>query len=205
MPDRYPVLAGPFRDEVVIQRSRFLTTLEPVETTEAAAALIARVSAEFPDASHHCWAYLVGPPGSTARVGMSDAGEPNGTAGKPMLNALVHSGVGDVAAVCSRWFGGTKLGTGGLVRAYGGAVKDALAAAPKVERVTWVAARLTFDYGRLETLKRAYPAHEVELLDESFTDRVEHRLRLPEERLPGFAAAVTEMTAGAVEVVREEE
>jgi len=199
--DRYPVLAGPFRDDVVIQRSRFLTTLERVDSVDAAEALIARVSAEFPDASHHCWAYLVGPPGSTAGVGMSDAGEPNGTAGKPMLNVLVHGGVGDVAAVCSRWFGGTKLGTGGLVRAYGGCVRDALQAAPRIEKVSWASAHLAFDYPLLEGLKRLYSAHEVELLAEAFSDRVEHHVRLPGERVEAFAGAVRDQTSGTVEVI----
>ncbi|MFG0316735.1 MAG: YigZ family protein [Planctomycetota bacterium JB042] len=198
MSARYAVLAGPFRDEVVVQRSRFLTTLERIESIEAAEEFVARVAREFPDASHHCWAFVLGPPGSTAQVGMSDAGEPSGTAGRPMLNALVHGGVGDVAAVCSRWFGGTKLGTGGLVRAYGGAVKEALAAAPRTERVEWAVRRLAFPYARLDALKRLYPRHEVELLDEAFAAEVEHRVRLPVERLAGFEDAVREESAGGV-------
>lgn len=202
MSARYPVLADRFRDEVVILRSRFLTTLGPVDTTDAAEAFIAAIGREFPDATHHCWAYLVGAPGSTSRVGMSDAGEPSGTAGRPMLNALVHGGVGDVVAVCSRWYGGTKLGTGGLARAYGGATKEALAAAPKTEKIEWVFARLSFDYARLDALKRIYARHEVDLRDEEFSDRVAHRVRLPVERLAGFADAVREESAGAVDVER---
>ncbi len=198
MSARYAVLAGPFRDEVVVQRSRFLTTLERIESIEAAEEFVARVARELPDASHHCWAFVLGPPGSTAQVGMSDAGEPSGTAGRPMLNALVHGGVGDVAAVCSRWFGGTKLGTGGLVRAYGGAVKEALAAAPRAEKVDWAVRRLAFPYARLDALKRLYPRHEVELLDESFAAEVEHRVRLPVERVAGFEDAVREESAGGV-------
>ena len=108
--------------------------LVAIDDEEGAAALVARLREEFPDANHHCWAFVVGPPGSTARVGSSDAGEPSGTAGRPMLEALVHGPVGDAAAVVVRWFGGVKLGTGGLARAYSGAVRDALEVLTERER-----------------------------------------------------------------------
>ena len=120
---RYLIPAGRHRVEQEVQRSRFLTTVEPVASAEEARAFVARVSAEFPDANHHCWAFVVGPPGSTASVGLSDDGEPHGTAGRPMLTALLHGGVGDIAAVVTRWFGGELLGKGGLVRAYTGGVQ----------------------------------------------------------------------------------
>lgn len=195
---RYPVLEGPFVAETVVSRSRFLVTLARAESEDEAAAVVARVASAYPDATHHCHAFLIGPPGETSRMGMSDAGEPSGTAGRPMLQALVHGGVGDVVAVCSRWFGGTKLGTGGLVRAYGGAVKEALAAAPRTMRVDWIHARLAFDYSRLEALRRVYARHEVEVLSEAFTERVSHELRLPAERRAGFADAVRDETSGQV-------
>jgi hypothetical protein len=109
----YRVPAGEHRARDEISRSRFVTTLAPAPSLAEAHAFVARVRAEFPDATHNCWAFVVGPPGSTGRVGLSDAGEPHGTAGRPMLTALLHSGVGDVAAVVTRYYGGTKLGTGG--------------------------------------------------------------------------------------------
>src|SRR5690349_3350547 len=132
---RYLVPARVHRVEQEVQKSRFVTTAAPAPTVEEARAFIARVREEFPDATHNCWAYVAGPPGSTAQVGMSDDGEPHGTAGRPMLTVLLHSGVGDICAVVTRYFGGTLLGTGGLVKAYSGGVQLALVDLPTIERV----------------------------------------------------------------------
>ncbi|HEX5751256.1 MAG TPA: YigZ family protein [Archangium sp.] len=99
---RYPIPARLHRVEQELERSRFITTVAPAPTVEEAKAFIARVREEFPDANHNCWAYVVGPPGSTGMAGMSDDGEPHGTAGRPMLTALLHGNVGDVAVVVTR-------------------------------------------------------------------------------------------------------
>lgn len=151
---RYPVPAGIHRAERVVERSRFIATVGHAASPEAARLFVSGVTAEFPDASHNCWAYVAGPPGDTARIGMSDAGEPRGTAGRPMLNALLGSGVGDVAAVVTRYFGGLKLGTGGLARAYAASVMDALASLPTVEHVERVELRLEAAYAGLRELER---------------------------------------------------
>jgi uncharacterized YigZ family protein len=132
---RYPIPAARHRVEEEILRSRFVTTLAYAPTVEEARAFIDEVRVEFDDASHNCWAYVVGQPGSTAQNGMSDDGEPHGTAGRPMLTVLLHSGVGDIAAVVTRYFGGTLLGKGGLVRAYSGGVQYALESLPTAEKV----------------------------------------------------------------------
>jgi len=134
---RYPVPAADHRVEQTIERSRFVCTVRRVDSPGAAQSFIREMSAEFADASHNCWAYVAGPPGSTNVIGMSDAGEPHGTAGRPMLTVLLHSGVGEIAAVVTRYFGGTKLGTGGLVKAYGGIVQLALESLPLAERVDY--------------------------------------------------------------------
>jgi uncharacterized YigZ family protein len=193
---RYPVLAGRFRHELVERRSRFLCVLAPVDDEPTAQALLAELRAEFPEANHHCWAFVVGPPGSTARVGCSDAGEPSGTAGRPMLEALVHGPVGDVAAIVVRWFGGVKLGTGGLARAYGGVVAEALASAPTTERIEWVALTLRLTYADAEVARRMYAAHEAQLDDQRFEGDVTHGLRVPVEKRDQLVAALTEATAG---------
>src|SRR5665811_1552158 len=117
---RYPIPAGRARVEDIILRSRFITTAGPASGSEEARAFVAAVRSEFADASHNCYAFVAGPPGSSAQVGMSDDGEPGGTAGRPMLAALLGCGIGDIVVVVSRYFGGTLLGTGGLVRAYAG-------------------------------------------------------------------------------------
>ncbi len=119
---RYAIPAARHDVEQVIDRSRFLCTVAPTSTVEDAQAFVRDIAHEYPDATHHCWAYVIGAPGSSDRIGLSDDGEPHGTAGRPMLTVLQHCGMGDIAAVVSRYYGGVKLGTGGLVKAYGGAV-----------------------------------------------------------------------------------
>ena len=115
---------------------------------------------EFPDATHNCWAYLIGAPGSTDRIGMSDAGEPHGTAGRPMLMVLQHSGVGDIAAIVTRYYGGTNLGTGGLVKAYGGTVQLALATMPTVERIDYTEITVTVGYESISAIQQLLPRFE---------------------------------------------
>lgn len=118
------------RAEQTIKRSRFIVTIAHAASPEEARAFIERVRAEHRGATHCCSAFNAGAPGDTAAVGASDDGEPKGTAGRPMLAALLHGGAGEIAAVVTRYFGGTLLGTGGLVRAYQGSVKLGLAALP---------------------------------------------------------------------------
>ena len=193
---RYPIPAVVWRVEEEIKRSRFITTVGAAPSVAAARALIAEVSAEFADASHNCWAYVVGPPGSTGQIGMSDAGEPHGTAGRPMLTVLLHSGIGDICAVVTRYFGGTLLGKGGLVKAYSGGVQLALAGLPTLERVPKTDVTLLVSYSAVTPLKRLLSDYEAELLGEAYAADVTYRLRLPSEQLPGFDAAVSELTNG---------
>lgn len=101
------------REEEVIRRSRFIVSMARVQGPDQAKAFIERIRVEHPDATHNCWAFQAGPAGSTAFAGCSDDGEPKGTAGRPMLTVLLHCGVGEIAAVVTRYFGGTLLGTGG--------------------------------------------------------------------------------------------
>lgn len=193
---RYPIPATRYRAHEEIKRSRFYTTVGYTPTVEAARAFIAEVSAEFADASHNCWAYVVGPPGSTGQVGMSDAGEPHGTAGRPMLTVLLHSGIGDICAVVTRYFGGTLLGKGGLVKAYSGGVQLALAGLPTAERVPKSDLTLVVDYSAVTVLKRLLPDFEAEVLDEEYAADVTYRLRLPDEHLPDFTQAINALTNG---------
>ena len=196
----YPIPARRHRHEEVISRSRFLTTLAEVQDEDAARVFIDEVRAEHPDATHHCWAYVVGPPGSTARVGMSDAGEPHGTAGRPMLDVLLHGGVGDVAAVVTRWYGGVKLGKGGLVRAYGGAVQRALETLPLAERVAWREAELGLEYGDVDATRRLLETVGGELRQERYDARVAYVVALPEASADTFAARLADATAGRARI-----
>jgi len=193
---RYPVPAGTHRVEQEISRSRFVTTIGRASTVEEAQRFIRAVADEFSGATHNCWAYVVGPPGDTGRIGMSDAGEPHGTAGRPMLNALLHAPVGDVVAVVTRYYGGTKLGTGGLVRAYGGGVQAALAALPVAERIEYVRLVVTIDYARLAAVQQLCAEHEAEIVDQEFAGQVRVTLRVPDGNAGRFRSALLDATRG---------
>jgi len=202
---RYPVPAGVHRVAEEIKRSRFITTVGPAPSLEAARASIAQVSAEFADASHNCWAYIVGPPGSTSQVGMSDAGEPHGTAGRPMLNVLLHSGVGDIVAVVTRYFGGTLLGTGGLVKAYSGGVQLGLQGLPVVDKVAMAEVVVVIDYGAVTPFQRLLPDFEAEVVRQEFAADATFVIRLPEETVDALSAQVVELTNGLALVERSTE
>ena len=203
MAERYPIPAAPHRVGETIKRSRFLTSMEHTPDADAARAFVAAVKAEFPDATHNCWAFNAGPPGDTASVGLSDDGEPSGTAGKPMLAAVLHSGVGEIAVVVTRYFGGTKLGTGGLVRAYTHMVNLGLETLPLRERVVTAVRRVSLPYPAVTLFKRMLPEFEAEIVAERFTDQAGFEVELPEEQVDGFADRVREMTDGRAEILEK--
>lgn len=193
---RYPVPAARHRVEQEIERSRFITTVAFTPTLEEARAFIAAVRDEFPDANHNCWAHVVGPPGSTAAIGMNDDGEPHGTAGRPMLTALLHGGVGDVTVVVTRYFGGVKLGKGGLVRAYTGSVRQALESLPTREHVETAMLDVGIDYAAIAPVRQLLEAHEARVVAEDYGAAVTLTIELPAERVEAFRAAVLDGTAG---------
>lgn len=193
---RYPIPAGLHRVEEEINRSRFITTVGYAPTVEAARLFIGQVRAEFADATHNCWAHLIGPPGSTGQMGYSDDGEPHGTAGRPMLSVLLHSGLGDVAAVVTRYYGGTKLGTGGLVRAYSSTLQLTLDELPRAERIELADVVAVFAYPCLGQIRMLLPAFEVEETRHEFGADVTLTLRLPLSRVDGLRKALADATRG---------
>jgi uncharacterized YigZ family protein len=190
--------AGRHDTELVIDRSRFRCAIAPAPSIEEAQAFIRTLQKEAPDATHHCWAYLVGPPGSTDRIGLSDDGEPHGTAGRPMFTVLQHSGVGDCVAVVTRYYGGIKLGTGGLVKAYSAAVQQTLETLPRTLKVARVQMVAHLGYGALTAVRLLLPTYEAELLAEWFTDMVTLTLRCPEEQGEPLQQALRDLTRGQV-------
>jgi len=196
----YLVPAGVYRTEEVIRRSRFIVTVAHAESVSQAQAQIAAVREEFADATHNCWAWQLGPPGDTAQVRASDDGEPAGTAGRPMLGVLVASAVGEVVAVVTRYFGGIKLGAGGLVRAYSGVLARAMGSLPTVEKVRWQRLVLTLDYPQISAFYRALPGWGAQLVAEDCGLRAQMTILAPEGMAPAIAAWVQEVSAGAGEV-----
>ena len=183
--------------EIEAKRSRFLCTLVRVEDEAAARAVVDRLRRQHWDARHHCSAFVLGPPGPGQVERSSDDGEPAGTAGAPMLEVLRGRGVSDAVAVVTRWFGGTLLGAGGLVRAYGDAVRAGLAAGGTLRRD--LVRELTLevghaDAGRVESELRA---RGVAVLDTSYADRVVLRLGVVPDDEDRLHALVAELTSGS--------
>lgn len=195
---RYPIPAARHRVEEEIDRSRFITSVAYTPTVEAARDFIDGIRAEFADASHNCWAYVVGPPGSSGQVGYSDDGEPHGTAGRPMFTVLEHCGVGDITAVVTRYFGGTLLGRGGLVRAYSSGVKLALETLPLSEHRAMVELSIVVEYSAVAQVQRLLAEFEAEIVDQDYAADVTLQITLPETQAEPLRAALMELTAGAV-------
>ena len=194
-PDAYAILAGGASAEARIKGSRFLALCAPVVDEAAAHALRERTAAGHPDASHLCWALRLGRPES-ARALNSDDGEPGGSAGAPIARALESAGVSDALCMVLRWFGGTKLGVGGLVRAYGGVAREALAAAPRDERLALLLLEGSFDYAHEGALRALLAAGEGRVVTQQRDARVQWRLALPPSALGDFNAKAADLVRG---------
>jgi uncharacterized YigZ family protein len=175
----YTVPARAGEAEVRDRGSRFLAIVSPVADGEAAKNLLEGLRQEYSDATHHCWAWRLGPRGEERS---SDDGEPSGTAGVPILRVLRGAPLTDVLAVVIRWYGGTKLGKGGLARAYAGAVREALAEVPTERRLVRSTVRLTVPYTALGAIQRLIHPPELELLQEEYGAEVVVTLAADAER-----------------------
>jgi len=193
---RYAIPSRIYRVEELIQRSRFITTAAHAPDANAANAFVGSVRELFPDATHHCWAFVAGPPGSTAHIGMSDDGEPHGTAGRPMLTVLLHSGVGEVVTVCTRYFGGVKLGTGGLSRAYAGGVKLLLQTLPTELKIKRVHVSVRVAYPHVESLQRLLDDLEVVVEHEEYGEEVRYQIAVPAMTLETLREQLAQLTSG---------
>ncbi|OQY22661.1 MAG: YigZ family protein [Anaerolineaceae bacterium 4572_32.2] len=186
------------RSEIRVANSRFIATVAPVFSVDEAKSFIARVRREFADAAHNVPAYIIGH-GASIIAHCSDDGEPSGTAGPPALAVLRGSGLGDAAVVVTRYFGGTKLGTGGLVRAYGDAVREVLAALPRAVKIPTHTIVVVTPYNIFEQVRRLVAARQGQVLDEEFAAKVTVTARLPQERLAEFRDELRELSRGKIE------
>ncbi len=195
---RYLVPAEEIRREQIVVNSRFIASLAPVFSVDEAKAFVARIKSEFPDASHNVPVYIVGH-GDSEIAHCTDAGEPSGTAGRPALAVLRGSGLGDVAVVVTRYFGGTKLGTGGLVRAYSDAVRSVIEAVPRAEKVPTHTVMAEYPYRLVERVRLMVAAHHGQILDEEFAANVTLTARFAVEHFPQFQSALAELSNGSVQ------
>jgi len=194
----YLTIARDAEAEIEVKRSRFRCTLRRVDDEAAARALVERLRKQHWDARHHCAAFVLGPP-PTPVERSSDDGEPAGTAGAPMLEVLRGREVSDVAAVVTRWFGGTLLGTGGLARAYADATRAALDAAGTLRRTLVREHLLVLDHADAGRVESELRNRGVTVLGTTYAARVELRLGVTPEAEPGLAGLVAGLTGGAAE------
>lgn len=195
----YFVPCGVGETEFTEKRSRFLGHVRRVETEAEARAFLDEMRKKYYDARHNCWCYLLRD-GGVVRYG--DDGEPQGTAGQPMLNVFQREGVENVVCVVTRYFGGVLLGAGGLTRAYAKSAKDALDAAGKARMRLWSALAVDCPYPLLERLKLLIAAHDGVVESTDFAAAVRVGFLLPSEKVEAFTAALTELSAGGMEVTR---
>ena len=198
MTRRYPIPAEQARTEIRVSNSRFIATAAPAFSVEEARAFIGRMKAEFKDASHNVPAFVIGY-GPSVTAHCKDDGEPSGTAGRPMLAVLQGSGLGDIVIVVTRYFGGTKLGTGGLVRAYGDAVKEVLAILPRAEKVPTHTVMMALPYNMYERVKLLVEAQLGLILDEEFAADITITAQFATDQFPGFQDALRELSHGRLE------
>jgi uncharacterized YigZ family protein len=184
-------LSGPAQAETLVKKSRFLACVEPCADRAQALARVAELRAAHPQAAHVCWALLAG--GHSAA---NDDGEPGGTAGRPMLEVLRHQQLDGVLATVVRFFGGVKLGAGGLVRAYADAVAQALKDAPRVQRVALTELACTLPYDQEGLARRLLEAECAELLAVEHGALVRLRFSLPADRAADLRARLDEASAG---------
>ena len=203
--ESWPIPAAPVTVIEEIKKSRFITLLAHTNGVEAAKMFIDSVRAEHPDARHHCVAWVAGPPDDSQQLGFSDDGEPAGTAGKPMLAQLIGSGVGEITAVVVRYYGGVLLGTGGLVKAYGGGVSQALAQLTTLRKTPLTEYTLQCEYGQLAGIETLIAQFSGRIVASEYQASVGLRVVLPAAGVAAFSAKLADFSRGTLQLRKIEE
>lgn len=190
----YKVLYEGGVGEIVEKKSRFIATVEKIETEEEALAFIAKMKKQYWDARHNCYAFVAGKNQELQRC--SDDGEPNGTAGRPMLDVLLREDIHNLVIVVTRYFGGTLLGTGGLVRAYQKSVQEGLRNSVIIEKMQGQILEIHTDYNGIGKIQYILAQEEIPVIDTEYTDKVLVKLMVPVEKLNKLQESVTEGTSG---------
>ena len=198
MESEYKIVYAGGEAQIIEKKSRFIATVVPVETEEEALAFIESLRKKYWDATHNCYAYVVGERNEIQRC--SDDGEPSGTAGRPMMDVLAGAGVHNAAVVVTRYFGGTLLGTGGLIRAYSLAVQEGLAAAEVITRIPGVKLKLTAEYTELGKIQYLLGERGLAAQEAVYTEKVELTVLVPEADAAGIKESLTEETSGRIRI-----
>jgi len=182
----FPAPAAAHQIELEFKKSRFIGLVERITNKTAAKQFLQRVHQQFPDARHICWAYLVGNPQGTCGAAMNDAGEPAGTAGKPILNVIQHKGIGNVMVVVVRYFGGIKLGAGGLVRAYSKAAETVLSEIQLEIECFSATLNIEMEFSNEQFIRHWLEKYKGTILDAKYTNKAMLEISLPEQELSEF-------------------
>jgi len=185
--------------EIEIKKSRFIAIVSPLTTHEQAKSLISQSRKEHPDASHVVHAYILGKRGDS--FSMSDDREPRNTAGRPILEVLKGSGITNILVRVIRYFGGTKLGTGGLVHAYSAAAKEVLSCIPVEELIEKTTCTLIIGYELYEQTKIILSSHHFEILNESFETSITINGKLPKIEFSTASEKITNLSSGRVSLI----
>jgi uncharacterized YigZ family protein len=199
----YLVPAGSISISREIKRSRFIAHIDRARNKSQALDFIDRIRGAYSDAAHNCWAYIAGKPNATSDLGMNDDGEPHGTAGKPMLNILRHSGIGEIVTVVTRYFGGIKLGTGGLVRAYGGAVQAALKELSLTEIRELKKIRILIPYPLESEVRQLLDSMKLPIMKAGYADHVVLDVKVPADEINIFQESIQTRTHGRAKIVMD--
>lgn len=180
--------------EIEEKKSRFIAHLQSVENVEDAEAFIAKIKKEYWDARHNCYAFVIGKDGGVTRC--SDDGEPSQTAGRPMLDVLLRSEIKDICVVVTRYFGGTLLGTGGLVRAYSAAVTEALDNSEIGELIDGIMLTIETDYTLLSKLEYYLNENDIQIASQDYADKVMLTIKFDSSRLERIKSDLTNLSGG---------
>jgi uncharacterized YigZ family protein len=197
----YSVPAQTTTVQTEVARSKFIATVYSADSIESVRTILAEHRTSMPDASHHVYAFRIGF-GNSVIEGLSDDGEPSGTSGPPVMNVLRGSELGDTLIIVTRYFGGTLLGTGGLVRAYSEAAALAIKACPTTLKIEYARLIILIEYPVFTIFKRILPEYEAEIVSESFSDSIELEVTVPTLHVDRLTAAITELTASGAYVER---
>ena len=198
MTEQYKTVYEGGEGELVEKKSRFIATVRPVNTEEDANQFVEEMRKKYWDARHNCWAFILGERQEFKRC--SDDGEPSQTAGKPMMDVLTGAGLTDVAVVVTRYFGGTLLGTGGLVRAYSGAVQEGLKNSTVITKYLGVKLSVTTDYNGVGKLQYLFGQKEIPILSADYTDKVVFTVLVESSRIQEIKKAITEATSATAQM-----
>ncbi|ABL98246.1 YigZ family protein [Shewanella amazonensis] len=200
MAEKYPIPAGELVFEEEIKASRFITLLDHCDSELRLKSVLTDVKVRYPGASHYCWAYIAAAPDNSIAIGSSDDGEPAGSAGRPMLATLQGSGLGEVLAIVVRYYGGTKLGVGGLVRAYTSGIKKALPTLETRLRELKYPSSLSCDYAQLADIEYLLGKHGADICSRDFSGAVSLSFVLAKDKLTSLNQDLATLSAGQIQV-----